>query len=171
MAAFSFLSNRISNCLTRRYRVIARGNMQHARRHMLVKSVAARRLWTTVTAAIFVSNLAIVAAAAQSILVTEAENGTTITLARGDALIVSLQSNPSTGFSWHIAKNDIAMLKLSAPSDFHMDVFWMPGTPGHESFKFDAISSGTETLELDYSHTQDKSGAHAKTFSVVVIIK
>jgi len=131
---------------------------------MLVKSRFGRWFLTMVAAAVCVSSLASSAAAAQSILVTEAENGTTVTLAQGDTLIVSLPSNPSTGFTWRVAKNDIAMLKLSAPSEFHMDVFWMPGTAGHESFKFDAMSSGTETLELDYSRTQDSSGAHAKTF-------
>jgi len=138
---------------------------------MLVESRVRRWLWAILAAAVLVNGLASSAAAAQSILVTEAENGTTVTLARGDALIVSLPSNPSTGFGWHIAKNDVAMLKLLAPSEFHMDVFWMPGTAGHESFRFDAISSGADTLELQYSRASEKNGAHAKTFSVVVIIK
>src|SRR4029077_13785309 len=101
--------------------------------------IPVRWLSIVVGAAVLVGTLVTSAAAAQSILVTGAENGTTVALARGDVLIVSLESNPSTGFGWQIARNDLAMLKLSAPPEFHMDVFWMPGTAGHESFKFDAI--------------------------------
>jgi inhibitor of cysteine peptidase len=126
-----------------------------------------RWLCTTIVAAVLVSG----AAAAQSIIVTEPENGTTINLAKGDLLIVTLESNPSTGFEWQIAKNDLAMLELSGPPEFHPDVFWMTGTIGHQVFKFHAMSSGTDTIELQYRRASDKGGARARTFSVIITIK
>jgi inhibitor of cysteine peptidase len=124
-------------------------------------------LYTMIAAAVFVSG----ALAAQSIIVTEAQNGATITLAKGDLLIVTLESNPHSGFDWEIAKNDLAMLELSGPPEFRPDVFWMTGSNGHQVFRFHAIASGTETLELEYRRASDKTGARAKIFSVIVAIK
>ena len=134
---------------------------------MVLQNRIRRWQWLSalIIAAVFVST-----AAAQSIIVTEAENGTTINIAEGDLLVVTLESNPSTGFEWQVTKDDVAMLKPSGPPEFHPDVFWMTGTIGHQVFKFRAISSGTGTIELQY-RALDRSGARAKTFSVIIAIK
>ena len=47
----------------------------------------------------------------------------------------------------------------------------MPGAPGHQSFKFNAISTGNDTIDLEYRRPWEKGVAPAKTFGLIVSVK
>ena len=55
--------------------------------------------------------------AARSVAVTEAQNGKTVVVEKGASLVITLESNPSTGYGWQVGKNDDAILKILGRSD------------------------------------------------------
>ncbi len=85
-----------------------------------------------------------------SISLDETADGTTIEVFAGDVIVISLESNHSTGFGWHLSDiSDDAVLQ-------HTGYEWVPatggvpGVPGTEIWTFRAIKSGTSTLLLEY---------------------
>jgi len=110
-------------------------------------------------------------AAAESVTVTEAQNGKTSTIEKGAPLVITLESNPSTGYGWQVAKNDGAILKQFGAPTFRPAAHEMPGAPGHQSFRFVAISTGSDTIVLEYRRPWEKGVAPAKTFSIIVAVK
>jgi inhibitor of cysteine peptidase len=109
-------------------------------------------------------------AAAPPIIATEAENGKTVAMNQGALLIISLESNLSTGYSWRVSKNDNATLKFIDQSTFPPKTP-MPGAPGHQMLKFKAIAPGSDAVELEYLRPWEKGIAPAKTFGVMVTVK
>ena len=110
-------------------------------------------------------------AAAEPVIATEAHNGKTIVLGKGASLVISLESNPSTGYVWQIGKNDNAILKLVGQPAFHPGAHQMPGAPGHQLFKLEAIFPGNDAIELEYLRLWEKGVAPVKTFSLLVTVK
>jgi inhibitor of cysteine peptidase len=110
-------------------------------------------------------------AAAEPLILTGAHNGKTIVLDKGASLIIWLESNPSTGYVWQVGKNDNAILKLVGQPEFRPATHQMPGAPGHQRFKFGAIATGSDSIELEYLRPWEKGVAPAKTFGVIVMVK
>lgn len=109
--------------------------------------------------------------AAQSVAVTEAQNGKTVVVEKGASLIVTLESNPSTGYGWEVAKNDAAILKPFGAPIFRASAHEMPGAPGQQSFIFHATSNGKDSVVLEYRRPWEKGIAPAKTFSLIVSVE
>jgi inhibitor of cysteine peptidase len=110
-------------------------------------------------------------AAAEPVILTGAHNGKTIVLDKGASLIISLESNPSTGYVWQVGNNDNAILKLVGQPAFHPGPHHLIGEPGHLSFTFEAIATGSDSIELRYLRPWEKGVAPAKTFGVIVMVK
>ena len=109
--------------------------------------------------------------AIQVVTVVQADQGRTIKLERGDTLVISLESNPSTGYVWQIDKHESPILKLASPPVFQPATHPMPGAPGHQRFEFTAVWRGSGSIELDYLRPWEKGVVPAKTFTVVVTVK
>jgi inhibitor of cysteine peptidase len=114
--------------------------------------------------------ISVARAAARPAPVTEAQNGKTIVIAKYAPLIIALESNPSTGYSWRVSKNDSAIVKLIEQSAFP-PMMRMPGAPSHEMFKFKAIATGSDSIELEYLRPWEKGVAPVKKFSIEVTVK
>ncbi len=87
-----------------------------------------------------------------SVAVTEAQNGTSVVLARGGTLTVRLSSNPATGYSWVIGTAPSEVLLASGsglqwPAD---GVDARPGAPGTAWWTFVAASTGSTSFSLRY---------------------
>jgi inhibitor of cysteine peptidase len=109
-------------------------------------------------------------AAARPPIVTDAQNGKTIVIARDAPLVIALESNPSTGYSWRLSNNDGAIVKFIDQSTFPPMVA-MPGAAGHQMFKFKAIAAGSDSIELEYLRPWEKGVAPAKKFRIEVTVK
>src|SRR2546429_293740 len=48
----------------------------------------------------------------KTVMVTDKDNGKTLTMHKNDILVVTLEAQPGTGFLWHVGKNNDAVLKL-----------------------------------------------------------
>lgn len=96
----------------------------------------------------------------------EADAGKTIDAAVGDSIVISLDGNPTTGFSWNPMQpqsSDVVALKdkdFEASSD-------AIGAGGTEKVTYEAAGAGEATIELGYFQPWEP-GKVDKTFTVTI---
>jgi len=101
-------------------------------------------------------------------------NGSDVMLVVGDQLIVTLDSNSTTGYSWN----------LSAISDTSVvtkvnDVYATPtptnpplmGQGGQEVWTFEALKAGTANISMKYIRPWETTAEPAANFSITVNVK
>lgn len=90
-----------------------------------------------------------------------------VTLKKGDKLVVKLDENGSTGFRWaHVKRPAVIAFvssKLTGPSSV------LPGAGGVRTFTYKAARTGTGTLKLEYRRSF--SDEVAKTYTLKVKVK
>jgi len=101
-------------------------------------------------------------------------SGNEIKMAIGDSVMVSLVSNPSTGFQWGLAEISDESVMEQVNQEFTLpehDKPLPPGTPGEEIWTFEAIGSGTSTLSMEYSRPWDGGEKAVETFVLTIIVE
>src|SRR5207247_1182785 len=105
-------------------------------------------------------------AAPGEVNVTDKQDGQDVRLAKGGKLIVTLDSNQTTGFAWKVAEGATPALaaqynqRYDAPSG-------PPGTGGTQVYTFTAASAGSATLRLTYQRSFDPpSTPPGRTFTL-----
>lgn len=106
----------------------------------------------------------------ESIIVTEADNGSSIQLYQFDALFVVLEGNPTTGFTWHRIPPDnstntnipvLTPIYYPDGSEYEYQPFiTLPGytgSSGNFTFRFLASSLGSEKLNFEYRRAWEPS--------------
>jgi inhibitor of cysteine peptidase len=109
---------------------------------------------------------------ADTVDVNETDNGGQVELELGKLLVVTLESNPSTGYRWELIENNDSILKQFGQVEFKSSDTGDPpmvGAGGWEIFRFKAVSAGQMTLELVY-HRSWEDAEPLKTFSVQVTV-
>jgi predicted secreted protein len=109
---------------------------------------------------------------AETVDVNETDDGGQVELELGKLLVVTLESNPSTGYRWELIENNESILKQFGQVEFKPSETSEPpmvGAGGWEIFRFKAISAGQMTLELIY-HRSWENVEPLKTFSIQVVV-
>jgi predicted secreted protein/N-acetylneuraminic acid mutarotase len=109
---------------------------------------------------------------AETVDVTEADNGRQIEVELGKLLAVTLESNPSTGYQWELVENNDSVLKQFGQVEYKpAETSEQPivGVGGWEIFRFKATSAGQSTLELVY-HRPWEDAEPLETFSIQVTV-
>jgi predicted secreted protein len=94
--------------------------------------------------------------------ISEAQNGQTLQLKKGDLLTLRLSSNASTGYSWSPTKTPDKKILTLSESGYLSDAG--VGVPGKEVWGMQAAGPGSTSLELSYVSPVGISSG--KTFSV-----
>lgn len=112
---------------------------------------------------------------ADTLTVTESNNGETIQITRGTILFIKLEAIPGTGYGWH---SDSVKPKYLIPVE---EPVFLPkevdstgmaiGAPAYQVFCYRAQKEGTEFLELHYKRVWEKDKPPLKTFSITVNIR
>lgn len=115
----------------------------------------------------------LVAACTQSrgpVSLAEGDAGRAVVVSAGQQLTVKLPSNATTGFRWVVAKagplRQVGESAYEAPQQTGA-----VGAGGTETFRFNAGSSGSGELKLEYRRPWEKGVAADKTWSVKVSVK
>ena len=87
--------------------------------------------------------------AASEVKVTQADNGGEVTVGIGQVLVVDLEGNPSTGFTWSVADKPVFLTTIGEP-EFKADSD-LVGASGSLELRFSADEPGQGTLELWYA--------------------
>jgi inhibitor of cysteine peptidase len=104
--------------------------------------------------------------------VDEGDADSQVELELGQILVVTLESNPSTGYRWEQAENQESYLEQIGEAEFKSSETGEPptvGAGGWEIFRFKAVSAGQMTLELVY-HRSWEDVEPLKTFSIQVVV-
>jgi inhibitor of cysteine peptidase len=105
---------------------------------------------------------------AKTITVSEKDSGTKVKLAKGDTLVVRLEVQGGTGFTWKIAKNDDAVLKSQGKPEVERPEKPKPGGKVTHIYRFTAEKAGAAELEMHYARPFEKDKAPAKTFKLTL---
>ena len=99
-------------------------------------------------------------------------SGKEVALDAGGTLTITLDSNPTTGYSWNenadISDKTIAQQtghKYQPPASSAL------GAGGKEIWTFKALKSGTSTISMGYRRPFEKGIAPAKTFTLSLVVK
>lgn len=112
------------------------------------------------------------------ITITEKDNESKIKITSGGILILKLKANLTTGYAWHIVRNNPNLLELLGEPDVEpiaedtkKEKIPLVGQPQYLVFRFRAQSSGTNTLELHYFRIFEKKKIKpSKTFKITVLL-
>ena len=100
----------------------------------------------------------------------EQDAGKTIELKIGDTLVISLEGNITTGYSWIPAPQEPGLLEQVGDIEV-TPVSDAVGAPGMIVLKFKAIEKRQTVLHLDYKRSWEEGVPLEKTFEVTVVVK
>lgn len=104
----------------------------------------------------------------QVVEVTAEDAGTTVELVTDDEVVITLESNVTTGFAWTLARApDDEVLKLVDSTYVEADTE-LVGAGGEEVWTFRAIRAGTTDLELSYERSSGETAGEPFALTVVV---
>ncbi len=97
-------------------------------------------------------------------VLSEKDTGTVIELTKGERVLIELESNPTTGFSWTASELDYAVLQPSGESTFTMGSGpdGPLGAGGMETLAFQAVERGETSLRLEYTRPFERGSLPAK---------
>lgn len=120
------------------------------------------------------------ASSPNEVRLSDADNGKTVRLARGGKVIVSLESNPTTGFSWYAGEMAGPELALSGEPTFVPPASTSPvvGAAGTQVFTFATTDVGMPPpgtpavvqVTLEYKRAFEPNTPPEKTFKFTVKI-
>ena len=96
-----------------------------------------------------------------------------VPLELGQILVVTLESNPSTGYQWEVVEDPNSILEQIGEAEFKSSDEGDPqmvGAGGWEIFRFKAVSAGQMNLQLVYRRTWETGVEPINTFSVDVVV-
>jgi inhibitor of cysteine peptidase len=99
------------------------------------------------------------------------DNGTQIELEQGQTLAITLDSNPTTGFSWvqDNAQGSDVLVQIGEP-EFNSRSNRL-GSGGTETLRFRADRPGETTLTLTYRRPWEKDAKPAETYTLEVSVR
>lgn len=94
-------------------------------------------------------------------------------MAVGDSLIVTLCSNPSTGFQWsEMAQiSDQTVLEQLGHEFIPPEKAGVVGAAGQEVWIFEALKKGTSVISMEYSRPWEGGEEGEWTFNLTVVVK
>ena len=100
------------------------------------------------------------------VVVGKADRGSSIQVGRGDAIIIRLDENPTTGYRWAIDHLDEAVLS-AAGSDFTLGPGGGIGGGGERVFSFRARGPGTGRIELKLWRDWEGDASTVERFDLI----
>ena len=108
-------------------------------------------------------------AAGKEVKLNAGDSGRQIALEEIQALIISLESNPTTGYSWGVAELENPILRQVGEMDYEPQSD-LVGAPVVETICLEATSTGQMSLELAYRRPWETDADPLETFMVQVVV-
>jgi inhibitor of cysteine peptidase len=110
-------------------------------------------------------------AAPEEMSVNESNAGKEVELATGGTLTITLESNPTTGFRWELARISEGDVMELTGNEFKGAENGLVGAGGKEVWTFKALAPGKSTITLEYSRPWAGGEKADQTFEVTVVVK
>jgi inhibitor of cysteine peptidase len=103
--------------------------------------------------------------------ITDSDNGKTIDVMRFRTIKLSLESNPTTGYTWQLISPDERRILRLYYSAYRATPTKLVGVGGHEEWKFRAMSPGTAIVKTIYIRSWEGQQLSDKSFTVTIRVK
>jgi len=100
-----------------------------------------------------------------------ADNGKTVEVKAGDQIVIALEGNPSTGYTWEAKDLDASMFQQIGETEFKSSNPGLIGAGGTLTLTFKTLKAGTSALTLIYHRPWETDVAPVNTFMVNVTVK
>jgi inhibitor of cysteine peptidase len=141
-----------------------------------------RTIGATVVLVLIVVGVAAVSAgcgsqaqAAETLKLTEADNGKSYTVKVDDLVQIVLPGNPTTGYSWtsDLSEADAAIMQQQGDPVYAQESTdpSLVGGGGTFTFTFKAADSGKATITLNYARSWEEGVAPEQTYSVTIDVE
>ena len=101
-------------------------------------------------------------------------NGQEVTIDAGQMLVLTLESNPTTGFRWELSEPIDENLLALIETRYEPGVVagtGLVGAGGTEAWTFETLTVGATTITMEYSRPWDDCEKAVETFEITVVIK
>ena len=98
-------------------------------------------------------------------------DGSQVELAVGERLVVRLDGNPSTGYTWEVQEGTGPVLRQVGETEFSGGDPSLVGSGGTLTLTFEAVQAGTTALVLVYHRPWETEVEPADTFTVTVSVQ
>lgn len=109
-------------------------------------------------------------AAQSALLVTSADNTSTFSADKGQEVMVSLKSNPTTGYSWQLARQP-EIVSQNKPRKYIAHRADVVGGDGLDIFYFKVNQTGQELIKFEYKRPWEKIQTPADFFEFTLTVK
>ena len=107
----------------------------------------------------------------QEVKASIADDGREKQLKKGQTLVVTLEGNPTTGYSWEAADPlDEQVLRQVGEAEFKQESEAL-GAGGVQILRFEAVNAGKFTLKLVYHRPWEKDVEPLETYSIQVVVR
>jgi len=124
----------------------------------------------TLMAAFVALIMTLAACSAAAVRLDEQDNEQNVDVASGDKITITLEGNPTTGYSWEVSAMDPAMVELVGEPDYKTDSKAL-GSGGVYIFTFKAATAGTTNIKLIYHRSWEEDVEPVKVFEVTLNVK
>jgi inhibitor of cysteine peptidase len=107
----------------------------------------------------------------EQVNLTASDNGQKITLFAGQELVIQLDGNPSTGYTWEAKDLDAGMFQQVGETVFAASNSNLVGSGGTLTLTFRVLKTGPAALTLVYHRSWETGVAPLQTFSITAAVK
>jgi len=115
--------------------------------------------------------LATACSSPRSVTLTDASNGGKVEVRNGGQIIIRLDGNPSTGYTWEAKDLDTTLFNQAGDPVFSSSSPGLVGSGGVLTLTFNALKAGSSQLTLIYHRPWETGVAPIHTFTVKVTVK
>lgn len=131
-----------------------------------------KKTWLIIASLLILSVMLAACGSVNEVSVWDADAGGQVDLHAGQILTVSLESNPTTGYLWQVARYDDAILHQLGEAEFKQGgEEGLVGAGGIETFRFETVRTGETSLELMYVRPWEQGVTPEKMFTIQVVVK
>jgi len=107
----------------------------------------------------------------KTVTLTAADKGSQVDVNVGQQIVIALDGNPSTGFTWEAKDLDTTMFEEVGDPAFTSSNPGSVGSGGTLTLTFKALKAGTSNLTLVYHRPWETSVEPIDTFAVTLTVK
>ncbi len=108
---------------------------------------------------------------AKQVNLAAADNGSQVEVKLGGQIVITLDSNPSTGYTWEAKDLDTTMFEQVGDPTFNSSNPGLVGSGGTLTLNFKALKAGTTRLTLIHHRPWETGIDPIDTFAVTVTVK
>lgn len=128
------------------------------------------RILSLVTLAVVLISVA-ACSPTKPVILTAADNGSQVEVKVGEQIVITLDGNPSTGYTWEAKDLDATMIEQVGDPVFSSSNPGLVGAGGTLTLTFKALKAGAASLTLVYHRPWETGVDPIDTFAVTVTVR